>query len=70
MRLALPSPVVADVSASAPVGTGSADDVAAGRPASATERGDDPLPTFLLLVVAAGVVLLLMIFGAVMIALR
>jgi len=70
MRLALPSPVVADVSATAPVGTKSADDVAAGRPASSTERGGDPLPTFLLLVVAAGVVLLLLIFGAVMIALR
>jgi hypothetical protein len=68
MRLTLPA-VVASVSGE-PVETTSARDVAAARPASATEGGDTALPSFLLLVVGAGVVLLLLIFGAVMFALR
>jgi len=69
MRLALPAPVVAAVS-SATVDTTPTDDVSAARPASATDSAGEGLPSFLVLMVVAGVVLLLLIFGAVMFALR
>ena len=69
MRVALPSPVVASVS-TAPVASQAPDDAGATDPASAPESGGAGLPSFLLLVVGAGVVLLLLIFAAVVIALR